>query len=161
MRRGAEDYLVKPVEPLLLRRRVERALARQRNASSAAASPSSEADGPSLNRLGMATSSLMLDLCSQIRKMAPSELTALVIGETGVGKELVARALHEASGRTGPFVTVNCGALPRELMEAELFGHTAGAFTGARGARKGLVREAEGGTLFLDEVGDLPVELQP
>jgi len=162
MRRGAEDYMVKPVQPFELRRRVERALSLQRYAK-ASTTPDEvdEVANPSLSRLRMANSAQMLDLCSQIRKMAPSELTALVVGETGVGKELVARALHEVSGRGGPFVTVNCGALPRELMEAELFGHTAGAFTGARAARKGLVREAEGGTLFLDEVGELPLELQP
>jgi DNA-binding NtrC family response regulator/HPt (histidine-containing phosphotransfer) domain-containing protein len=150
------------VQPFELRRRVERALSLQRLAQDHAQPDDVDAAcTPSLARLRMANSAAMLDLCSQIQKMAPSELTSLVVGETGVGKELVARALHEASGRTGPFVTVNCGALPRELMEAELFGHTAGAFTGARTARKGLVREAEGGTLFFDEIGELPLELQP
>ena len=158
MRRGAEDYLSKPFSPFALRRRVERVLARRKMVVGPA--PDRDAS-PNLALLAQATHSRTLELCDQIRRVAPSDLTALVVGETGTGKELVARALHEASEVEGPFVTVNCGALPRELMEAELFGHTAGAFTGARGARKGLVREAEGGTLFLDEIGELPLELQP
>ena len=158
MRRGAEDSLSKPFSPFALRRRVERVLARRKMVVGPA--PDRDAS-PNLALLAHGTNSRTLELCDQIRRVAPSDLTALVVGETGTGKELVARALHEASEVGGPFVTVNCGALPRELMEAELFGHTAGAFTGARGARKGLVREAEGGTLFLDEIGELPLELQP
>ena len=161
MKRGAEDYLVKPVQPFELRRRVERALSRRRLVAAADAAGPSPGTAPSLDLLRQAESARMVDLCAQIVKVAPSGLTALIVGETGTGKELVARAVHEASGAAGPFVTVNCGALPRELMEAELFGHTSGAFTGARTARKGLVREAERGTLFLDEIGELPLELQP
>jgi DNA-binding NtrC family response regulator len=84
----------------------------------------------------------------------------LLQGETGTGKELVARAVHELSGRSGAFVAVNCGALPPNLIEAELFGHRRGAFTGAVGERLGLVRAADGGTLFLDEVGELPATSQ-
>jgi transcriptional regulator with GAF, ATPase, and Fis domain len=80
----------------------------------------------------------------------------VLLGETGTGKEVVARALHALSGRTGAFIPVNCGALPASLLEAELFGHRRGAFTGAVGERTGLVRSAEGGTLFLDEIGELP-----
>ena len=160
MRRGAEDYLVKPVQAFELRRRVERALTRRRLVAAADA-PIAVSSSPSLELLRHSESARMVELCAQIGRVAPSGLTALIVGETGTGKELVARALHEASGSSGSFVTVNCGALPRDLMEAELFGHTAGAFTGARAARKGLVREAEGGTLFLDEIGELPLELQP
>jgi transcriptional regulator with GAF, ATPase, and Fis domain len=83
-------------------------------------------------------------------------VSIVLLGETGTGKEVIARALHVLSGRTGAFVAVNCGALPASLLEAELFGHRRGAFTGAIGERTGLVRSAEGGTLFLDEIGELP-----
>jgi DNA-binding NtrC family response regulator len=85
----------------------------------------------------------------------------LICGETGTGKELVARALHQQSGRRGGFVPVNCGSIPRELVESELFGHERGAFTGAAARRHGLFQEADGGTLFLDEIGELPAALQP
>jgi DNA-binding NtrC family response regulator len=93
-------------------------------------------------------------------RVAPTEVSVLLQGETGTGKELVARALHELSGRSGSFIAVNCGALPANLIEAELFGHRRGAFTGAVGERLGLVRSADGGTLFLDEVGELPASSQ-
>jgi transcriptional regulator of acetoin/glycerol metabolism len=90
-------------------------------------------------------------------KLAPTALPILIQGETGTGKEFLARALHDASGRRGPFVAINCAAIPEALIEAELFGHAPGAFTGAApGGRKGLVEEAAGGTLFLDEIGDMP-----
>jgi DNA-binding NtrC family response regulator len=95
-----------------------------------------------------------------LERVAPAEISVLLQGETGTGKELVARALHVASGRTGAFVAVNCGALPAHLVEAELFGHRRGAFTGAVGERLGLVRSADQGTLFLDEVGELPAASQ-
>jgi DNA-binding NtrC family response regulator len=97
---------------------------------------------------------------AMLERVAPAEVSVLVEGETGTGKELVARALHELSGRGGAFVAVNCGALPASLIEAELFGHRRGAFTGAVGERLGLVRSADGGTLFLDEVGELPASSQ-
>ncbi|MBL8748886.1 MAG: sigma 54-interacting transcriptional regulator [Planctomycetes bacterium] len=103
----------------------------------------------------------MRDLRAQIDKLAPLELPVLVLGETGSGKELVARALHERSHRhRGPFVAENCSVLPPELMERELFGHVQGAFTGADRDRPGLLELANGGTLFLDEVGDMPAALQ-
>ncbi|MGB3967889.1 MAG: sigma-54-dependent Fis family transcriptional regulator, partial [Planctomycetota bacterium] len=103
----------------------------------------------------------MRELRAQIDKLAPLELSVLVLGETGTGKELVARALHERSARhRGPFVAENCSALPPELMERELFGHVQGAFTGADRDRPGLLELASGGTLFLDEVGDMPPALQ-
>lgn len=99
-------------------------------------------------------------LLHDIERIAGSDATALIIGETGSGKELVARHIHEQSGRRGPFVAVNCGAFSETLVEAELFGHEAGAFTGAQQARAGWFESANGGTLFLDEIGDLPLPLQ-
>ncbi len=92
---------------------------------------------------------------------ARTSATVVLLGETGTGKEVAARALHEASGRRGPLVAVNCGAIPAELAESYFFGHLAGAFTGARAAQPGVFRAAEGGTLFLDEIGELPAVLQP
>ena len=97
----------------------------------------------------------------QIAEVAAADIPVLITGASGTGKELVAGQLHRRSGRRGSFVPVNCGALPRELVESELFGHVDGAFTGARKATPGLFRAAEGGTLFLDEIGELPVALQP
>ncbi|MEO7731150.1 MAG: sigma 54-interacting transcriptional regulator [Kofleriaceae bacterium] len=96
----------------------------------------------------------------QIARIAPSAVPVLVRGETGTGKEVMARAIHEASGRRGPFIAVNCGALPRNLIESELFGHRRGAFSGASEEREGLVRRAHHGTLFLDEIAELPPESQ-
>ena len=101
-----------------------------------------------------------LQVLEIIEKVAPSEATVLIIGETGTGKELVARHIHEQSGRKGPFIAVNCGAFSETLVEAELFGHESGAFTGAQQARAGWFEAANGGTLFLDEVGDLPIPIQ-
>jgi sigma-54-specific transcriptional regulator len=99
-------------------------------------------------------------LLAQAERVAPSDATVLIIGETGTGKELIARHVHTQSGRTGPFVAVNCGAFSENLVEAELFGHEAGAYTGATGARAGWFEAANHGTLFLDEVGDLPMSVQ-
>ena len=101
------------------------------------------------------------ELLAHLEKIAPSEASVLVIGETGTGKELIARHIHALSHRhAGPFVAVNCGAFAESLVEAELFGHEKGAFTGALGARAGWFEEANGGTLFLDEIGDLPLSVQ-
>jgi DNA-binding NtrC family response regulator len=99
---------------------------------------------------------------ARTRRVAPTATPVLVTGESGTGKELLARALHELGPHPGgPFVAVNCGALPRELAESELFGHERGAFTGAAGRRRGWFEEASGGTLVLDEIGELPLDLQP
>ncbi len=95
-----------------------------------------------------------------VQQAARSDMPVLIEGESGVGKELVAGAIHAASGRSGALVAVNCAAIPGELIEAELFGHVRGAFSGAEGTRRGLVRSAEGGTLFLDEIGEMPLETQ-
>ena len=99
-------------------------------------------------------------LLRQVEQFAPSEITILVTGDTGTGKELIARHIHACSGRKGSFVAVNCGALSQTLAEAELFGHQAGAFTGATETRAGWFESADKGTLFLDEIGDLPLSLQ-
>ncbi len=111
---------------------------------------------------GMVGASLaMRRIFATLARLEGSLVTVLVGGESGVGKELVARALHEGSLANGPLVTVNCGAIPRELVGSELFGHTRGAFTGAAQARKGAFECADHGTLFLDEIGELPLEMQP
>jgi transcriptional regulator with PAS, ATPase and Fis domain len=99
-------------------------------------------------------------VCQLLRKLAVSDCEILLTGETGVGKEVYARAVHELSGRTGRFVAINCAALPRELVESELFGYVKGAHSQARESKRGLFEEAEGGTLFLDEVGEMPADLQ-
>ena len=100
-------------------------------------------------------------LLEQVERVARSDATVLVIGETGTGKELIARHIHAQSDRKGPFIAVNCGAFSESLIDAELFGHETGAFTGAsQKGKRGLIEEASGGTLFLDEIGDMPLSLQ-
>jgi len=107
-------------------------------------------------------SAAMAELMEQVRRVSGSDATVLVTGESGTGKELISRACHDLSPRFDqPFVPVNCGAIPPDLMESELFGHAKGAFTGANEASSGKIRQAEGGTLFLDEVAELPLSLQP
>jgi two-component system, NtrC family, response regulator GlrR len=108
------------------------------------------------------TSVPMRELFARLARVARSEATVLIQGETGTGKEVAARAIHEASPRAGePFVIIDCGALPENLLEAELFGHSRGAFTGAVEARAGAVEAADGGTVFLDEIGEIPLNMQP
>jgi sigma-54 specific flagellar transcriptional regulator A len=106
-------------------------------------------------------SQAMRDTRSLIKTLAPSLSSVLIQGESGTGKELIAQALHaQGPRRSGPFVPINCGAIPRELLESELFGHRKGAFTGAVGERMGRFEMANGGTIFLDEIGDLPLDMQ-
>ncbi|HET8539358.1 MAG TPA: sigma-54 dependent transcriptional regulator [Anaeromyxobacter sp.] len=161
MKAGAYDYVSKPFRPdevvLVIRKAEERErLARENRRLR---SELAEGRGPE-NLVG--TSVAMQEVLRQLRKVAPQKTTVLVQGESGTGKELVARALHELSPRAAlPFVAVNCGAIPSELIESELFGHVRGAFTDATRTRKGLAEEADGGTLFLDEIGELPLALQP
>ena len=108
------------------------------------------------------TSVAMRELFATLARVAPMDASVLIYGETGTGKELVAQALHDASPRASkPFVVVDCAALPENLLDAELFGHTRGAFTGAHAARAGAIESAEGGTVFLDEIGELPMAMQP
>ena len=109
----------------------------------------------------LGVSAAIRDVLEQVRKIAPSGLPVLILGETGTGKELVARSIHMESPRAeAPFVTVNCGALPETLLESELFGYRRGAFTGAADSKRGLFQEADRGTLFLDEIGDTSPALQ-
>jgi len=113
-----------------------------------------------LNKI-IGLSPAIVDLRALIKLLGPSDSTVLIVGESGTGKELVANALHECSGRAaGPFVPVNCGAIPKDLLESELFGHKRGSFTGAISDRKGRFQLADKGTLFLDEIGDMSMDLQ-
>lgn len=109
----------------------------------------------------VAASPQMLSICRTLEKIAPTDVTTLITGETGTGKELLARALHDLSPRAGkPFAAINCAAIPENLLESELFGFEKGAFTGATQGKKGKIEHANGGTLFLDEIGDMPMPLQ-
>ncbi len=108
----------------------------------------------------IAASEEMREIVSVVRAIAPTSITVLLIGESGTGKEVFSELIHDLSDRKGPFVTVNCGAIPEGLIESELFGHEKGSFTGATGQRKGFFEAAQDGTLFLDEIGDMPLALQ-
>jgi two-component system nitrogen regulation response regulator GlnG len=153
--RGAFDYLPKPFDLNLLIDAVQRALAPRRQPGSAAAEPAGEA----LPLIGQ--SPAMQEVFRIIARLTGNDLTVLITGESGTGKELIARALHAFGKRRDQrFVAVNMAAIPRELVESELFGHERGAFTGAIARKAGRFEEADGGTLFLDEVGDMPMEAQ-
>lgn len=160
MKMGAVDYIAKPFdhdEMLMSVERIlkEKALERENTALRSTVAR----DYPVNGMIGECQP--MQELFKKIQKVAPTDSTVLVRGESGTGKELVARALHAQSHRTnGPLISVNCAAIPETLIEAELFGHEKGAFTGANANRKGLVEAADGGTLFLDEIGELPLEAQ-
>jgi len=167
MRRGAYDYVSKPFSPeemlLVLRKAEERERLRQENQALRRALAAQE-DAPTSQEAlcGMVgRGAAMQNVFRLLRKVADHKTTVLITGESGTGKELVARALHKLSGRAdGPFVAVNCGAIPETLLESELFGHIKGSFTGASRDKKGLFQEATGGTLFLDEIGEMPLGLQ-
>ena len=151
---GAFDFVSKPLDLGVLRKLVGSAI---RLASSSEPDATSTLHGPRL----LGGSVAMEQLREMIARVARSQAPVHICGESGTGKELVARMIHESGPRRGgPFVAVNCGAIPTELMESELFGHKRGSFTGAVADKKGLVQSAEGGTLFLDEVADLPLHMQ-
>jgi two-component system, NtrC family, nitrogen regulation response regulator GlnG len=153
--RGAYEYLPKPFDLKELVAVVGRALSRPRAPSSAASAPEGE-DIPLVGR-----SAAMQEIYRALARLMPTDLTVMITGESGTGKELVARALHDyGKRRQGPFVPVNMAAIPRDLIESELFGHEKGAFTGATSRSAGRFEQAEGGTLFLDEIGDMPMEAQ-
>ncbi|RIK94613.1 MAG: two-component system response regulator [Proteobacteria bacterium] len=161
MKRGALDYLVKPFQMVEVLALVEKALrTRALEREVRALRREVRARGASGDRL-VGKSGAILDVFKTIGRVAARDVAVLITGESGTGKELVARAIHQASPRAaGAFVAVNAAAIPRELLESELFGHEKGAFTGAIESRPGRFREASGGTLFLDEIGDMPVDLQ-
>ncbi len=159
VKQGAYSYLTKPFAAKDLLELVHGAL-KQSEAARAQASLRREIPGSNEKIIG--GSRPMRELLDLIARAGRSPSNILITGESGTGKELVARAVHEASERKGrEFVTVNCAAIPSELVESELFGHTGQAFTGARAARVGLFETADGGTLFLDEIGELPLNVQP
>ncbi len=160
MKAGAYDYITKPVHPdeleLVARRSLQHLQLVEENRSLRS---SLDAKYGFENIIGRSNSLLyVLDMAA---RAAQTEATVLIHGETGTGKELLAKAVHFNSGRREkPFVTINCGAIPKDLLESELFGHVKGSFTGAVAHRKGKVESADGGTLFLDEIGEMPLELQ-
>jgi len=151
--RGVFGYLTKPYDAKELIEQVERALR-------LSVSPTEGADQAWRKDI-ITQNAAMADLLAQARLVAASDASVLLQGASGTGKEMLAQAIHRASPRAdGPFVAVNCGAIPENLLEAELFGYVRGAFTGAIKDYNGLIREADGGTLFLDEIGDMPLPLQ-
>lgn len=160
MKLGAYDYITKPVNLDELKLVISRALAHQRLLEEVRNLRASlDVKYGFENIIGR--SDALLYVLDMAARAAHSDSTVLIRGETGTGKELVARAIHFNSPRKHkPFVTINCGAIPRELLESELFGHVKGSFTGALAHKKGKVEMADGGTLFLDEIGDMPLELQ-
>ena len=150
MKQGAFDFLSKPVDLKVLRQLISNALK---------ANFSPKQDRRSRNTL-LGESEAMCQIRAKISKIARSQAPVYIKGESGSGKELVASLIHKKSARSdAPFIAVNCGAIPAELMESEFFGHKKGSFTGANGDKQGLFQAAEGGTLFLDEVADLPLVL--
>jgi two-component system nitrogen regulation response regulator GlnG len=153
--RGAYEYLPKPFDLKELVAVVGRALSRPR----ALSNPNPAAENEDIPLVGR--SPAMQEIYRALARLMPTDLTVMITGESGTGKELVARALHDyGKRRQGPFVAVNMAAIPRELIESELFGHEKGAFTGASARSTGRFEQAEGGTLFLDEIGDMPMEAQ-
>ncbi|MGB6241269.1 MAG: nitrogen regulation protein NR(I) [Castellaniella sp.] len=167
---GAFDYLAKPFDIQAAMDLISRAAQAARDSTTVPSAPEQEAGSPVVSAdierteesgMLLSHSPAMQEVFRAIGRLAQSSVTVLITGESGTGKELVARALHQHSRRAaGPFVAVNAAAIPRDLLEAELFGHERGAFTGAVQMRKGRFEEADGGTLFLDEIGDMPAELQ-
>jgi two-component system NtrC family response regulator len=160
MKLGAYDYVTKPLDFEELVLVVHRAMERQ-NLLEEVRNLRSVLD----QRYGfegiVGRAKSLLRVLDQASRVAQRDTTVLIQGETGTGKELMARAIHQNSPRkNGPFVTINCGSIPKELVEAELFGYTRGAFTGAHTTRPGKIELADGGTLFLDEVGELPLDAQ-
>ncbi len=161
LRAGAYDFVTKPVELDLLALTLRRAV-QHRQLEQTLRRLQDEVRKSREGGALLGESRGMRELLDLIGRIADLDSSVLIVGESGTGKELVARALHQQGGRRdGPFIALNCAALPETLLESELFGHERGAFTDARSARRGLFLEASGGTLLLDEVGELPLPLQP
>ncbi len=159
LKAGAFDYLSKPIALDALRNLVRGALGQHGPNGTHASAPASVGGRPATRLLG--DSAVMASVREQIARLARSMAPVAIHGESGSGKELAARLIHESGARQGkPFVAVNCGAIPENLMESEFFGHRKGAFTGADQEREGFFQAAHGGTLFLDEVADLPLVMQ-
>ena len=156
MKAGAIDYLTKPIDAEELKLAIGRAQERQQLKSEVARLRSVVEKEQKFDPGNIvANSPEMETILEMVKRVAPTNATVLIQGESGTGKELIARALHQNSERKdGPFIPINCGALPENLLESELFGHVKGAFTGAAQNKKGLFEEADGGTLFLDEIGE-------
>ena len=158
MRLGADDYITKPYGRRDLLDRVAARLARFRSAHAATAPTAQTAD----DNAPVVVSPAMQQVVDQARQLARTPLSILLLGETGVGKDVLAHTIHRASPRAGqPFVPLHAASLSESLIESELFGHERGAFTGAVASRAGVFEQAHGGTIFLDELGELPIELQP
>jgi len=156
---GAYDFLQKPVDINDLKVVLKRAFYLSSIEKERAELQHQLGEGSFEGILG--TSQKMKDIFSTVRKVATTDASVLIHGESGTGKELIARAIHRLSGRKdGPWIVINCGAIPENLLESELFGHEKGSFTGAHAQRKGRIELAHGGTLFLDEIGELPLKLQ-
>ena len=160
MREGAFYYLKKPLEMNTLRQTVKNALEKQLLLLQTANLREQLDDKFGFDNI-IGESKHMLELFRKIRLVAPTKATVLITGESGVGKELIAKAIHNHSPRRdSPYKPINCGALHRELLESELFGHEKGAFTGAAATKRGVFEQADGGTLFLDEIGEMGLETQ-
>lgn len=160
MQRGAFGYLTKPFDDKELKATIEKALSQQRMSKEIQRLKSLVKELYGLENV-VARSPAMQRLFQQIAQVADSDATILLFGETGTGKEVMARVVHTNSRRSkGPFVALNCAAIPEALFESELFGHVRGAFTSAHGPKKGLFQSANGGTIFLDEIGEMPLSMQ-
>lgn len=161
MQAGAHDFIEKPCAPSQLTRAVNTAVERRRLTLENRALRAELADADDLDSRLVGSHPSMVQLKERLRVAAEAAVDSLIIGQTGTGKEVVARAIHEFGPRSqAPFVAINCAAIPAEMIEAELFGHTAGAFTGAVQAREGRLQHAQGGTVFLDELESMPLDLQ-
>ncbi len=158
LRAGASDFILKPFNLEQMLQSVQRCLDKRMMERRNVALQRDVARSFPVDIIGEAPKTQAMR--EMVSRLAPSPAAVLIEGESGTGKELVARALHSLSGRTGPFVPLNCGAIAPELLESELFGHVSGAFTGARKNKDGLFRVADKGTLFLDEIGEMPLSMQ-